>query len=150
MKDPRFLILCTNRTGSTVLRQTINNHPDLTVEGEILLFDDDGYFSKIRSKLCKGIYPQFDSVSLDHERDLIPLIISAFEKFNGFKIQICAKQIHKTNSAWVYLAHMPDLKIINIRSFYEPLEVPDIGNPFNDASNPARCCFCESRHGDWG
>jgi LPS sulfotransferase NodH len=115
MRSPKFLIITTNRTGSTVLRRTLNDHPALNVEDEIFLFDDKGYFEKLREKVAYEVYPRYELRELNWESDLIPLILSMFEHYNGFKIQICAKQIHKNNPAWVFLSLMPDLKIIHMR-----------------------------------
>lgn len=114
MKEPCFLIICTNRTGSTVLRRSLDGHPDLSLHDELFLFGDP-HCDEIRKGLSEGLYPRWDIDKLNYESDLIPIINSAFQKYNGFKVQVCARQIHKHNPAWVHLAHLPNLKVIHMR-----------------------------------
>lgn len=111
----KFILLTDNRTGSTLVQEALNSHPNLGVESEILCFHapETSWACQERQKLAKEMYFGKHLKGLNEYSDLIPLINRIFQKFDGFKIHR-RNQIACDNPAWVYLANKPDLKVIHL------------------------------------
>ena len=109
MSKLKFLIICPARSGSQLLVETLNNHPQLTTFPEPFNRQQDSYLEYLR-ELCQKVYGKDDFVP--GEDDLIPLVDELYKNFNGFKV--LTYQIPKEDPVWEYIKAIDGLKILHL------------------------------------
>lgn len=98
-----FIILSSNRVGSTFLREALDSHSKLNVLDEIFCWNCE-YFIDFRNKVFPkmGIDPQINKYS-----DCSEAIELLFKKYNGFKLHRC--QFANANPVWNHIANKKNI-----------------------------------------
>lgn len=115
-----FLIITHARSGSTLLSRSLNMHPDLNVQVEILHAIEPSVVSW-RKKYVQELYgiENFNFIYDDiytriaDEYDLFPLVKKVLKDCNGFKILV--QQLPMNYKIWQQISSLENLKIIFLR-----------------------------------
>jgi hypothetical protein len=93
-----FIILFENRSGSTVIKEALDYHKDISMIDEIFCWQCEEmidirkfYIQKLKIKK-----------TVDINFDVTPIIKNVFQDYNGFKLCI-RDQLYNNNPAWEYL-----------------------------------------------
>ena len=138
MRKPKYIVLGAMRSGTTVVNESLELHPSLSVAYEVLHYKSSIELTNlphIRDLLFElygtrkldytpspmlGLHPRFPddiglnvgACSFNNDCDLSALVDKVFQEYNGFKILYY--QAKRNNEIWNYLRDLPDLKIIHV------------------------------------
>jgi hypothetical protein len=146
-KEPKYLILGAMRSGTTVINESLELHPQLDVAYEVFHAGSAIELTNIPDirdlleelygtrkldyspSVMLGSHPRHpDDVGIDtgansfiNDYDLTKLLDKVFERYNGLKILYY--QVKRNNTLWDYLRDYENLKIIQVvrRNYLESL-----------------------------